>query len=204
MARELIPVLLRRGHRVRALARPSSERKVPKGAEVVFGDALSAESYAAKISPSDTLIHLVGVAHPNPAKAGEFRNIDLKSIQQALIAAKSSTINHIVYVSVAQPAPIMKEYIAVRAEGESLIRQSGMNATILRPWYVLGPGHWWPILLLPAYWTMELIPSTRESARRLGLVNTRQMTAALVSAVEGAPSGVRVAGVREIRESSYT
>jgi hypothetical protein len=40
-----------------------------------------------------------------------------------------------------------------------------MNATILRPWYVLGPGHQWPYLLLPMYKLMELLPSTREGAR---------------------------------------
>jgi uncharacterized protein YbjT (DUF2867 family) len=35
----------------------------------------------------------------------------------------------------------MKAYIEVHAECEALVRQSGMNATILRPWYILGPGH---------------------------------------------------------------
>jgi hypothetical protein len=30
-----------------------------------------------------------------------------------------------------------------------MIGQSGLNTTILRPWYVLGPGHYWPYLLKP-------------------------------------------------------
>jgi hypothetical protein len=45
-----------------------------------------------------------------------------------------------------------------------MVRESGMNATILRPWYVLGPGRQWPLLLKPMYWLMERIPATRESA----------------------------------------
>ena len=52
--------------------------------------------------------------------------------------------------------PMMKAYIQVRSECEAMIRESGMNATILRPWYVLGPGHRWPYLLLPVYKIMEL------------------------------------------------
>ena len=92
----------------------------------------------------------------------------------------------------------MKAYIQVRSECESMIRQSGMNATILRPWYVLGPGHRWPYLLLPMYKLMELLPSTREGATRLGLVTLEQMTHALVHAVENPPPGVRIVEVPQI------
>ena len=45
------------------------------------------------------------------------------------------------------------------------------------PWYVLGPGHRWPYLLLPMYKLMELLPSTRAGATRLGLVTLEQMFA---------------------------
>ena len=40
---------------------------------------------------------------------------------------------------------------------------------------MLGPGHWWPYAIIPVYWVMEMLPSTRESARRLGLVTIRQV-----------------------------
>ena len=97
---------------------------------------------------------------------------------------------------------MMKAYIEVRSEGESLLRASGMNATILRPWYVLGPGHWWPYALLPAYWLCELLPATRESARRLGLVTLKQMLAALTAAVENPSTGISVLEVPQIRQAS--
>jgi len=48
---------------------------------------------------------------------------------------------------------------------------------------------------------MGLVPSTRESARRLGLVTLPQMIAALVGAVERPASNVRVLEVPEIRLS---
>jgi nucleoside-diphosphate-sugar epimerase len=96
----------------------------------------------------------------------------------------------------------MKTYIAVRAECEEMIRQRGLNATILRPWYVLGPGHRWPHALIPLYWALEKFPLTREGAQRLGLVSLDQMIAALVRAVESPVSGVRLIGVPAIRAAA--
>ena len=98
---------------------------------------------------------------------------------------------------------MMKAYIEVREECESMIRDSGLNATILRPWYVLGPGHRWPFALLPAYWLLERLPSTRDGARRLGLVTLEQMLRALAGAVGDPCTGVRVLGVPEIRRCTF-
>jgi hypothetical protein len=83
-----------------------------------------------------------------------------------------------------------------------LIAASGIPATIIKPWYVLGPGHRWPGVLQPVYWIMERLPRTRDAALRLGLVTLAQMTAALVLAVENPAAGVRFAGVPEIRDSA--
>ncbi len=195
----LIARLLQRGHEVRALARAGSEGKLPPGCEVVVGNALDGASYAARIRPAETFIQLLGVSHPNPSKAAQFRSVDLVSATGAVQAAAAAGVQHFIYVSVAQPAPIMKAYIQVRAECEAMIRRSGMNATILRPWYVLGPGHRWPYALLPVYWLMEFLPITRDGARRLGLVTLEQMTRALVLAVDNPCHGTRIIEVPEIR-----
>jgi uncharacterized protein YbjT (DUF2867 family) len=199
VGRPLITQLLARGHEVRALVRPGSEKKLPPGCQAIPGDALDGESYASKIAPADTFVQLVGVSHPNPSKGAEFRSVDLASGQSAVDAARSTGVRHFVYISVAHPAPIMKDYIEVRSQCEDMIRQSGMDATILRPWYVLGPGHCWPYFLIPIYKLMELLPSTRAGASRLGLVTLEQMVRSLVAAVETPARGIRVVEVPEIR-----
>lgn len=94
---------------------------------------------------------------------------------------------------------MMQAYIAVRTECEAAIESASLNATILRPWYVLGPGHRWPYLLLPIYKLSELLPSTRAGAQRLGLVTLEQMISALTVAVEHPISGIRVMTVPDIR-----
>jgi uncharacterized protein YbjT (DUF2867 family) len=198
MGQRLIPRLLERGHEVRVLVRPGSEKKLPTGCTPVPGNALNGASYASELAPSDTFVQLVGVAHPSPAKAAQFREIDLPSGLGAVSAAKSAGVRHFIYLSVAHPAPMMHAYIAVRAECEAAIESAGLNATILRPWYVLGPGHRWPYLLIPMYKIAELLPSTREGAQRLGLVTLEQMINALIFAVENPVQGRRVVNVPEI------
>ena len=199
MGRHLITPLVQRGHTIRALVRPGSESKLPPGCTPVFGDALNAESYAHSVPPSDTFVQLVGTPKPNPRKAQQFREIDLKSGMAAVTAARQAGTRHLVYVSVAHPAPLMHAYIKPRVEVEGAITSSGLNATILRPWYVLGPGHRWPYLILPVYWIMGAIPSKRATAVRLGLVTLKQMIAALVHAIENPEQGVRILEVPDIR-----
>jgi uncharacterized protein YbjT (DUF2867 family) len=195
----LLRALVDRGHQVRALARTGSASKLPAGCEPISGNALEPTSYADFIAPSHTFVQLVGVAHPSPAKALEFQAIDRASALGAIVAAKNAGIQHFVYLSVAQPAPVMKRYIAVRAECEAALHAAGMNVTIVRPWYVLGAGHRWPYALLPMYWLCKRIPSTRDGARRLGLVTLPQMTRTLVSAIENPCIGTRILEVPQIR-----
>ncbi|HVR64027.1 MAG TPA: NAD(P)H-binding protein [Polyangia bacterium] len=200
IGRRVIAALIARGHRVHALARPGSETKLPPGCTPFIGDALEADSYRDAVAPADTFVHLVGVAHPSPAKAAAFRSVDLASARAAVQAARAAgTIRHFVYLSVAQPAPVMKAYVAARREGEAALAASGLPSTVVRPWYVLGPGHWWPLLLLPLYAVARLFPRARATARRLGLVTLPQMVSTLVRAVESpAPTATRVIEVPEI------
>ena len=203
MGRRLSAELIRRGHSVRGLARPGSEGGIEAGCEAAAGNPMDASSFRDLIAPADTLVHLVGVSHPSPAKAQEFRSVDLASAKASISAAVHAGVGHLIYVSVAHPAPVMREYIAARVEAEDAIHESGLNATILRPWYVLGPGRRWPLLLLPLYWIMGALPASRESARRLGLVMLPQMVEAMARAVEHPAEGVRVLEVPEIRSGQW-
>ena len=148
IGQRLIPELIRRGHTVRALVR--SEKKLPAGAIAVRGNALDASTFADQVAPSDTFVQLVGVAHPSPSKAEEFRQIDLVSVRESVSAARGAGVKHFVYLSVVQPAPIMRDYVAVRAEGESLIRPMACGSSSSRTSRsALAPlaGRGWPLRL---------------------------------------------------------
>jgi len=196
----LIVALQSRDHVLRALVRPGSVTRLPPNTGIIQGDALRSDSYTDRIPPADTFVHLIGTPHPSPAKAKHFKEIDLVSIQVASKAAREAGVRHFIYLSVAHPAPLMEAYIKIRQEGEAMLRETGIPLTFVRPWYVLGPGHWWPYAILPIYWLMEMVPSTRESARRLGLVTIQQVVNSLVWAVENPPEKIRILDVPEIRK----
>jgi uncharacterized protein YbjT (DUF2867 family) len=195
----LIPLLAARGHRVLALVRPGSECRLPGGCRAVIGDVLDPDSYARAAAGADCLVHLAGVARPTPGKARQFVEVDLGSVRAAVAVARHGNVRHFVYVSVAQPAPVMRAYVEVRRRCEELLRESALDATIFRPWYVLGPGHRWPYFLLPAYWIARRLPATREAAGRLGFVTLAEMIAGLSHAVEHPARGVREIDVTGIR-----
>jgi uncharacterized protein YbjT (DUF2867 family) len=200
MGSRLIPLLLQRGHEVTVVVREAGKSRLSAGANILVADPLREGSYTNAIAPADTFVHLIGTPHPSPAKAKQFRQVDLASIQVAVKAAREAGVKHFIYLSVAHPAPMMHAFIAVRSQGEEMIRASGMNATFLRPWYVLGPGHRWAYALLLFYWICERLPSTRTAARRLGLITLEQMLNALVWSMENPSTGIRILDVPEMRK----
>jgi len=195
----LVPALRARGHRVYTLVRPGSEAKAPNGAISVVGNVLARDSIAAAIPRGAVVVHLVGTPRPSPAKAAQFEALDFPAARECIAAAETAAARRFVYVSVAHPAPIMHAYIDVRVRVEQLLRESPLPCTILRPWYVLGPGHRWPYLVMPIYWLLRVFPKTRDGARRLGLVTIRQMIAALVAAAEDDDPTSEVLDVEAIR-----
>jgi len=204
MGRPLIERLGADGFRVTAVARPQSTAKLPRGCDAIAGSALDSRSYQDQIPPGSTFVHLVGTPHPAPWKAAQFRSVDLVSLEQSVAAAQHAGAKHFVFVSVAHPAPTMKAYIEVRVQCEQKIQESGLNASILRPWYVLGPGHYWPYLLVPFYKVLESIPATRPGAVRLGLVTRAQMVNALAAVVASGVTGISILETADIRSRGTT
>lgn len=199
VGRAVSTALLARGHAVDGLCRSSRTGRLVSGVNPVIGDPLDARSYAGALSPDHVVVHLVGTPKPAPWKGESFERVDFGSVLQLARATAERPVSHIVYVSVAHPAPTMHAYIAVRVRAEAVLRAGGLPLTILRPWYVLGPGHRWPMVLFPIYWVAKQLPSMRDGARRLGLVTLKQMVSALVDAVETAGRETRVWDVDHLR-----
>ena len=202
IGKRLTKQLLQRGHRVIALVRKGSEHKVVKGAEIVIADPFDPGSFQSFIPKSAVFVQLLGVPHPSPKKAKQFTEIDLRSVKASADAAAMAGVSHFVYISVAMaPSKLMAAYQAVRQEGEDYCKSKNLSCTFIRPWYVLGPGHYWPILLLPLYGIAELVPAWRQKARAMALVTIGQVLRTLISAVEADPVPLRIINTREIRNA---
>ena len=201
MGSRLIVLLLQKGYAVTALVRSGSEKKLPKGCAFITADPFDAASFTKHIPADAVFIQLLGVAHPGPKKKEQFKTIDLASVTASAIAAKEAGVKHFIYVSVAQtPARIMQDYQQYRALGEAAIHDTQIPATFIRPWYVIGPGHYWPLLLQPVFKILEWIPSTAQKAKAFRLVRLKQMLNTLLYAAELEPlPGVNIIEIDTIR-----
>lgn len=201
LGRRLIPMLVQEGYRVKALTRKGSEQKLPQDCIPVISNPFDAGAFVNDIEPRSTFIQLLGVSHPGPSKKDLFYKIDFASLSASVAAATQANCEHFVYISVAQtPTSVMHDYQMCRAECEKLIRKTSLRASIIRPWYVIGPGHYWPFLLLPLFKLLEIIPGTSAKAKALRLVYLRQMLNTLVYAVGHPPDHRRFFEIEDIRK----
>lgn len=202
MGIRLIKILLEKNYSVVALVRKGSEHKVPAGAVTLVGNPFDPATFEQQIPPGSIFVQLLGVAHPSPKKAKQFKEIDLKSVKASADVAAKAGVSKFIYVSVAMaPSKIMQAYQQVRKEGEEYCLNKKLQCTFIRPWYVLGPGHWWPILLYPFYGLAEIIPSWRKQARAKALVIISQMLRTLMTAIEDDPVWLRIYEIKDIRKS---
>jgi len=200
LGQRLIPMLMQKGYAVRALTRKGSEQKLPSGCIPVISDPFDANAFVHYIEPGSTFIQLLGVSHPGPSKKKLFYKIDFASVSASVTAATHAGCEHFVYVSVAQtPTSVMRDYQVCRAECEKMIRGAMSKATIIRPWYIIGPGHYWPLLFLPLFKILEIIPGTSVKAKALRLVYLTQMLNTLILAVDRPPERTRIFEIEAIR-----
>lgn len=91
------------------------------------------------------------------------------------LAVKTKAVK-ILYLSVAmEPSGLMNKFQETKRKAENCIKASGIPFVFIRPWYVLGPGHRWPYLLMPIYKILEWLPATRKKAKAFGLITIDQM-----------------------------
>lgn len=202
LGRRLIKKLVARGYEVTALTRKGSEHKLPPGVRGIIADPFDPATFIQWVPEGAVYVQLLGVHHPSPRKKELFREIDLQSAKTSADAAALARVSHFVYASVAMTeTKLMREFQDARREGEDYLRTKGFPCTFIRPWYVVGPGHWWPVLLLPLYGIARLVPAWREKAKALRLVSIGQMVQALLGAVEGPPpQRVRILEIDQIKK----
>ncbi|WP_276503120.1 SDR family oxidoreductase [Terrimonas pollutisoli] len=202
IGQRLIKQLLHRGHQVIGLVRKGSEQKLETGVKAVIADPFDSLSFESSIPKDSVFVQLLGVAHPSPAKAKQFEEIDLRSVIASVDAAVKAGVTHFIYVSVAMaPSRLMASCQQVRKNGEMYCKASGLNCTFIRPWYVVGPKHYWPVLLLPLYGIAEIVPAWRQKARGMALVTIHQMTRTLIAAVEAESLPLQVIDIKKIRHA---
>lgn len=153
--RQLIPALLKREHvKIRVLEHYSPV-DLP-GCERVSGELGDLDSLLTATSGVDTVIHLAALTH-SPDREDYFK-VNAEGTKNLLVACARNNVARFLYMSSGAAQPEGGAYALSKLAAELLVKESGLQWTILRPREVYGTGgkeginqliHWvrkWPVI----------------------------------------------------------
>src|SRR5688500_9395280 len=96
----VVRALLRRGHRVRLLARhaPEEARTWPEGVEPHKGDVTQPDTLRGAAEGCEAVLHLVGIVDEAPPHA-TFERVNVEGTRHVVDEATRARVPHLVYVS---------------------------------------------------------------------------------------------------------
>jgi len=221
VGRTLCAQLLERGHEVVSLVRrPSSE---PAGTRAVAGDLSDGQRVGEVLvlERPDCVIHLAAEIASQRSER-RIHEVNVRGVERLVDAClgisgpEPAAGPRLVFASTVVTGdacgallteetalPVQTPYGRSKQEGERLVLQSGLPATVIRPSHVYGPGGWY---------ADELVARLRQPGRFAvigrgenlwDVVHVDDVAAALVLAAEGASSGLIYHVVDDEPISSY-
>lgn len=137
----LIARLLELGRPVRALVRPRSVHRylADRGVEVVEGSVTEPASLPAAVDGVDAVVHLVGLIVEPPGVT--FEAVVAEGTRSLVEAAERAGVRRFVYLSAVGAGPqAASRYHRTKWIAEEAVRAAALEAVILRPSVVYGPG----------------------------------------------------------------
>ena len=135
----LAPVLIERGHHVRAMARtPDKLADAPwrDQAEVVRGDLTDPKSLTSAFEGTDVVYYLVH----SMGTSKDFVTEEKRAAHNVVTAAKAAGVRRIVYLSGLHPEGELSQHLASRAAVGDILIESGIETLVLQAGIVVGAG----------------------------------------------------------------
>ena len=193
--------LLARGHDVAALVRrPGSE---PPGTEAVRGDLTDGASLRAALEQArpECVIHLAAeiAAQRNEAKV---REVNVEGTRRLIDACVAAGRPRVVFASTVvtgdaegrtldedTPLPVQTAYGRSKQECERLLRDSGLDAVVIRPGHVYGAGGWYAEEFVKRLRAPGRFAVVGRGDNWWDVVRVEDVAAAIADAAERAPAG---------------
>ncbi len=145
IGRHVCRALIDRGRLPRLLVREGSERNIPEDirerCRVTPGDATVAESVENAAQGTEAIVNLVGIVRERPGAGITFDRLHVDVARHAVGAARVWGISRLIHVSALGAAPgRAPAYFDSKGRGEEVVRESGLDVTVVRPSLVFGPG----------------------------------------------------------------
>ncbi|KAA0891276.1 complex I NDUFA9 subunit family protein [Oryzomonas rubra] len=130
--------LLRQGHQLRLLVHRRGAP--PESVEQVEGDVTRPEDFGRAVAGCDAVMNLVGIIREFPGRGVTFERLHVQATANMLAAAKQAGIRRYVQMSALGTRPdAVSSYHRTKFRAEELVRNSGLDWTILRPSLIFGP-----------------------------------------------------------------
>jgi dihydroflavonol-4-reductase len=142
-------LLVRDGHRVRALVRPTANRIAIRDLplELVVGDLASAGALEAAMRGVDGVFHVAGVYSFDRRDRRLLHDVNVEGTRRVLAAARAAGVVRVVHTSTAatrSPQAVSASvYAATKLEGEQLALQAaaaGQQVVVVNPTGAIGAG----------------------------------------------------------------
>lgn len=142
VGRYVVRELLSRGAKVRALVRSASkvEDVLPahESLTLVEGDLFEAGIPEKLCSGCDALVNCIGIRRETGAAS--FEKLHVRAVERLVDAARSEGVSRFVLISAIGTRPNARtDYHRSKYAGETVLRRSGLDWTILRPSLIHGP-----------------------------------------------------------------
>ncbi len=134
----LSKLFLAMGHSVRVLTLPGQgeSKRLPGEVEIFYGDVRKPKILLDAFQNVDTVCHLAAVILAK--KKDAFEKINLEGTRNVLLAAKSAGVRRFLFVSsISVTYPDLTDYGSSKLRAETLVRNSGIPFTIVRPTLVV-------------------------------------------------------------------
>lgn len=190
-----------RGHAVLALVRrPGSE---PPGTEMVAGDLVDAARLDRAVAESrpHCVVHLAAeIATQRDQR--RIWEVNVEGTRRLLAACAKANVQRFVFASTVvtgdargalldeeTPLPVETVYGRSKQEGERLVRDSGLDAVIVRPSHVYGPGGWYAQEIVGRLQARGRFAVVGRGDNLWDVVHVDDLARAIADAAERAPAG---------------
>jgi len=136
----LVKALREKGHELRLLVHRRGSGS-SEGADQVEGDVTRLDSFEQAVNGCDAAINLVGIIREFPSRGITFDRLHVQATANMLAATRTAGIRRYLQMSALGTRPdAVSLYHQSKFRAEELVRSSGLDATILRPSLIYGPG----------------------------------------------------------------
>jgi NADH dehydrogenase len=136
----VIAELIARGHHVRLLSRHAREdARQWEGVDPFEGDVADASTLRGAAEGRDAVLHIAGIVAEDPPQL-TFEAVNVGGTRNVLAETSRAGVRRFVFVSSLGADAGTSEYHRSKRAAESLVADSGLDWTIVRPGNVYGPG----------------------------------------------------------------